>query len=206
MKYRRCNRCNSRVSERKVSPGYAFYCPEHDEDLYTFETYECETLKAVNPKVEGAKDDTIAFKGIKFCDEYCPHCEGITFNIPADKVSLCAHCGAELFPCAVCDDGCDWNNDTFGCHRFVHSDIFIRKQKYNILLQTAYEKYKNDWCKIRGYKLADIDEEIGINGECYVCFDEFRTNEFQDAKYMSSLLDADAFAQYIIIMGENSND
>lgn len=41
----------------------------------------------------------------------------------------------------------------------------------------AYESYKRHWCEQRGYKLEDIDEEIGINGECYSCFDEFVQND-----------------------------
>lgn len=36
---RACNRCNSPVSLSSVSDGYSSYCPEHDEDLYTMETY-----------------------------------------------------------------------------------------------------------------------------------------------------------------------
>ncbi len=50
-----------------------------------------------------------------------------------------------------------------------------------------YEAYKEDWCKIRGYKLEDVDEEIGINGECYVCFEEFLDNEYRDEDYRQYL-------------------
>ena len=69
------------------------------------------------PVVEGTAEDT-GFKGFDYCDEMCNHCMGETFNIPADRVSLCVHCGAELFPCAVCEDGCDWSNEKSDCHRF----------------------------------------------------------------------------------------
>ena len=32
-----CRRCGTRV-KKTTTPGYKFYCPEHDEDLYGFET------------------------------------------------------------------------------------------------------------------------------------------------------------------------
>lgn len=50
-----------------------------------------------------------------------------------------------------------------------------------------YKAYKEDWCKNRGYNLEDIDEETGINGECYVCFNEFLDNEYQDKDYCQYL-------------------
>jgi hypothetical protein len=36
---RKCRRCDTPVVYDQVSPGYACVCPEHDEDLYLFETY-----------------------------------------------------------------------------------------------------------------------------------------------------------------------
>lgn len=50
-----------------------------------------------------------------------------------------------------------------------------------------YKAYKEDWCKNKGYNLEDIDEETGINGECYVCFNEFLDNEYQDKDYCKYL-------------------
>lgn len=41
-----------------------------------------------------------------------------------------------------------------------------------------YTKYKREWCEARGYKLDEVDEEVGINGECYVCIDEWYNNEW----------------------------
>ena len=38
MKVRVCRRCGTVVQKSKL-PQYAFYCPEHDEDLYSFETF-----------------------------------------------------------------------------------------------------------------------------------------------------------------------
>lgn len=32
-----CNRCGTLVTKSEVD-GYTYYCPEHDEDLYNFET------------------------------------------------------------------------------------------------------------------------------------------------------------------------
>ena len=74
------------------------------------------------PVIEGTTEDT-GFKGSDYCDEYCSHCEQITYNIPVDHVSLCAHCGAELFPCAACEqeNGCQWNSEQSACQRFTHA-------------------------------------------------------------------------------------
>jgi hypothetical protein len=38
MSYKVCVRCKTPVIYTSVSPGYYAVCPEHDEDLYTFET------------------------------------------------------------------------------------------------------------------------------------------------------------------------
>lgn len=48
-------------------------------------------------------------------------------------------------------------------------------------LRELYEQYKLDWCEARGYILDDIDESVGINGECYACFDEWYKNEYLEA-------------------------
>lgn len=45
-----------------------------------------------------------------------------------------------------------------------------------------YEIYKRDWCDARGYRLEDMDEEVGINGECYACFDEWYNNEYAELR------------------------
>lgn len=45
-----------------------------------------------------------------------------------------------------------------------------------------YEEYKREWCEARGYKLEDVDETTGVNGECYVCFDEWLNNEHAEKK------------------------
>lgn len=54
-------------------------------------------------------------------------------------------------------------------------DEQYRKEALNEL----YEEYKSYWCEVRGYNLEDLDEEVGINGECYACFDEWYDNEYK---------------------------
>ena len=44
---------------------------------------------------------------------------------------------------------------------------------YKKMVNNAYNKYVKDWCGVRGYTPANVDPEIGINGECYVCINEF---------------------------------
>ena len=124
-----CMRCTGRVF-KSLNPEYVYQCFEHDEDLYGIEVMPESMLE---PIVEGTKEDT-GFKSFAHCDEYCPHCEQTTYNIPDWKMSLCAHCGAELFPCANCnseerEDGCQWSYEDFGCQRFIHSPAWIEKER-----------------------------------------------------------------------------
>ena len=55
------------------------------------------------------------------------------------------------------------------------------------VISVAYGWYVEDWCNARGYNPCDIDEEVGVNGECYVCLEEFEDNEFDDTEYMTYL-------------------
>ena len=59
---------------------------------------------------------------------------------------------------------------------------------YKEMVNKAYNKYIKDWCGARGYTPSCVDPETGINGECYVCINEFERNEFQDEGYMRSIL------------------
>ena len=59
---------------------------------------------------------------------------------------------------------------------------------YKQILKNAYEKYIKHWCELRGYNPADVDPETGINGECFVCINEFERNEFQNEEYMARIL------------------
>ena len=113
-----CRRCKSSVFESD-NQDYAYQCKTCDEDLHSFET-EVRTP----PVVEGTKEDT-GFMGVGHVDEMCSHCMNETFNIPTNRVSLCVHCGNELFPCAGCDDStngtCTWDSHILRCNRFAHS-------------------------------------------------------------------------------------
>lgn len=70
------------------------------------------------------------------------------------------------------------------------------RKAYLTLVEDSYEIYKNNWCEERGYDIAQIDEEYGINGECYVCLSEFETNEFQYEDYMSGILDEEDYVKW----------
>ena len=74
----------------------------------------------------------------------------------------------------------------------------MSKNPYDKLLETAYKKYKKDWCNSRGWPLKEVeaayerDEEY--KGQMFVCLDEFEDCEFQDEDYMLYLLSEDEFA------------
>lgn len=84
--------------------------------------------------------------------------------------------------------------------------------KYSDIKIKAYNLYKLDWLASHGYTLDDVlkraftimqskdfdiqveddlldaFDEIGLNGEMYVSFDEFIDNEYRDVNYMMELL------------------
>lgn len=86
------------------------------------------------------------------------------------------------------------------------------------LERIAYEKYQLDWLKNHNFSIKDLlqeietvpfsrernvvedkleaFEEIGFNGEIYVCFEEFLDNEFQEKDYMKFLLTEEEFEEY----------
>lgn len=53
---------------------------------------------------------------------------------------------------------------------------------YKMDLRYLYEQYKYRWCANRGYILEDVDDSVGINGECYACFDEWYQNEYLESR------------------------
>ena len=57
----------------------------------------------------------------------------------------------------------------------------------DININKLYEAYKKDWCENHHIDINNIDENIGDNGEIYVCFDEFIKNEYQDYEYVNYL-------------------
>ena len=86
------------------------------------------------------------------------------------------------------------------------------------LKRIAYEKYQLDWLKNHNFSIKDLlqkiekipfsrernivedkldaFEEIGFDGEIYVCFKEFLDNEFQEKDYMKFLLTEEEFEEY----------
>lgn len=66
-------------------------------------------------------------------------------------------------------------------------ELFEVIQKEEIRQRNLYNLYIEDWCNSRGYASKDIDVEYGINGECYVCFEEFCDNEYLDEEHMTEL-------------------
>lgn len=85
-------------------------------------------------------------------------------------------------------------------------DIFERSGvKFDITYfdefkEKAYELYKKDWCKVRGYNLKDVEvseaEGEEYNGEMYACFEEFIDNEFNNREYMNSLM-SEEYDEYL---------
>jgi hypothetical protein len=126
-----CHRCKSSVFKSE-NPRYVYQCKVCDEDLYEFETEQRQPLI-----VEGNSKDT-GFRNLKCVDEWCSHCMHTTYNIPTTHISLCAHCGEELFPCAGCEDStdgiCTWDRDNLRCNRFNHSDASKRSVRETMLI------------------------------------------------------------------------
>ena len=111
------------------------------------------------------------------------------------KVSGCMSCG---FPCLgkTCPhnevfephcDNCGLEANALYNSNHNNNDYICEECYDEEIRKLLYEYYKKDWCLSRGYSLSEIDEEIGINGECYVCFEEFLDNEYQDDEYIETL-------------------
>ncbi len=67
---------------------------------------------------------------------------------------------------------------------------------YNSFLNDCYARYKADWCHQRGVTVAEVNELLGVNGECYVCLEEFEAGEFRDADYMYSLMGPEGYEKW----------
>lgn len=52
----------------------------------------------------------------------------------------------------------------------------------------AYDWYKLQWCVQRDFFPEHFDEEVGVNGECYVSIDEFVHNELADITISKAFL------------------
>lgn len=60
----------------------------------------------------------------------------------------------------------------------------------------AYGLYQMDWCADRMIDIQQLDYEHGVKGEIFVCFEEFKRNEFLEKEYMEFLLPEELYAQY----------
>jgi hypothetical protein len=121
-----CRKCGERVwkSQSNKYRYECFGCGRHLQERGVMPASE------QKPIVEKETDDN-GFIDFLRADEYCPICENVTENVPVRRMSLCAHCGAELFPCAGCmqEAGCQWNNTEYGCQRFIHTPEWADKQR-----------------------------------------------------------------------------
>ena len=66
-------------------------------------------------------------------------------------------------------------------------ELFEIIHKEEIRQRDLYWLYVENWCHSRGYSMKDVNPEYGINGECYVCFEEFCDNEYFDDMYITTL-------------------
>lgn len=72
-------------------------------------------------------------------------------------------------------------------------DVLFPNINERLFVQEAYERYQLDWCNSRRVRLDDVDEELGVNGECYASLKEFLDNEYRDKDFMKYLLGDDKF-------------
>ena len=121
-----CRRCTARVYKTdNPKQGYSYQCFECDEDLFPFEVMPESHLA---PKIEGTKEEA-GFISTEHVDQPCFHCGNTTFNVPISRMSLCAHCFAEIFPCIGCpEEKCGWNRADKGCQRFIHTPAWKEAQ------------------------------------------------------------------------------
>lgn len=78
--------------------------------------------------------------------------------------------------------------------------LAVKEIQRGQLANKAYELYKAEWCKERGYRIEDTDEEAGFGGELYVCYTEFFNNEFANPEYMKELLSESDFELYMNVV------
>ena len=86
----------------------------------------------------------------------------------------------------------DWLNS----HGYTMEDIIYRVM--SILDENDFDFKNFNMSGNDARYVLDLLEEIGFNGEIYVCFDEFLNNEYQDEGYIMALLDNEAlFEEYL---------
>ena len=120
-----------------------------------------------------------------FIVERCEECSGITDEVASklarnDGVNCCTTSSyyIELTPDMI---------DKYTNLRVNPHDV----------RELFYMLYQISWVTSRSYSMNDYDEELGFNGECWVCFDEFCQNELLDKEYMQSILPKEDFEKWL---------
>lgn len=70
-------------------------------------------------------------------------------------------------------------------------------------LESAYKQYIENWCASHGYKVEDYNSSNGFNGESFVTFAEFCTNEFKDENVMKKILSNEDFQFWQTLSNKN---
>ena len=102
----------------------------------------------------------------------------------------CADCG---FPCQgssciyknVLHKICDKCKDDVRYLYDYNGEELCRSCYDDKVIEDLYQAYKEDWCFKRNISLKDIDEKIGIDGCCFVCFEEFL--QYDDEEFIQFL-------------------
>ena len=63
----------------------------------------------------------------------------------------------------------------------------ITEEKEIRCIKDYYDGFEEDGDD-EDYSFEEYLEELGYDGECYVCYDEFLDNEYLDKEYIESLL------------------
>ena len=86
----------------------------------------------------------------------------------------------------------DWLNS----HGYTMEDIIYRVM--SILDENDFDFKNFNMSGNDARYVLDLLEEIGFNGEIYVCYDEFIDNEYQDKDYIKTLLNnEELFEEYL---------
>ena len=137
-------------------------------------------------KCEGKRYVVVEREDCMFAVERCDDCSSIICDEDAAKLARAdgINCLME-YPCYL-----EMTEDIIDKYTTFRSEPRNMKQ----LDRYFYLLYRIDWLKQREYlSMADYDEDNGFNGECWVCFDEFKGAELQDHEYMRYLLNDEDF-------------
>lgn len=64
-------------------------------------------------------------------------------------------------------------------------------------IQREYMEFKKEHYPANQYPFQQYLDDYGFHGSCYVCIDEFCETEYLDAVYMSDILSAEEYLQYL---------